>query len=59
MFNFTEKQRKAIYALSASLTMLAVAFGWITESQGAAVGASVIAIGSALANLLAHKNVGK
>lgn len=39
--------------------MLAVAFGWITESQGAAVGASVIAIGSALANLLAHKNVGK
>lgn len=59
MFDFTEQQRKAIYSVSAALTLLAVAFGWISESQGAAIGASVIAVGSALANLLARKNVGK
>jgi len=54
MFNWTAKQRKAIYGMSAALVPLLVAFGFVSDTQGATI---LGAIGAVFNSLLALKNV--
>lgn len=54
MFNWTAKQRKAIYGISAALVPLLVAFGFVSDTQGATI---LGALGAVFNNLLALKNV--
>ena len=48
------KQRKAIYAVSAALIPVLVAFGFISDTQGATI---VGALGAAFNSVLAFLNV--
>ena len=59
MRNLTPRQRKSLYDVVGPLTLVAVAFGWVTQSQGAAIVASALAILSAAANFVASANVTK
>lgn len=54
MFNWTAKQRKAIYGISAALVPLLVAFGFVSDTQGATI---LGAVGAIFNSLLALKNV--
>lgn len=54
MFNFTAKQRKAIYKISVAVIPVLVAFGFVSDNQGATI---VGALGAVFNSLLANKNV--
>ena len=55
---FTDpRKRKAIYDLIGPVTLLLVPFGLITENQAVAVIGAVSSMVSALANILAGRNV--
>jgi hypothetical protein len=54
LFTWTAKQRKAIYGISAALVPVLVAFGFVSDTQGATI---LGAVGAIFNSVLAFKNV--